>query len=63
MKLKNLIIILISVIMLGLFLSGTTEKTTNVIYEESVEIENWMTQPFFEEPVKIENWMSQPFIN
>ena len=69
MKTRNLLIGIILVMILALFVSGkNTSIPVDVIYEEPIEIEYWMTQPFdtntylAEEPLEVEDWMTQPFV-
>ena len=58
---------------LGILLIATLALSINkpespavesVIVEESIEVEEWMTEPFcdtMEEPLELEEWMTKPF--
>ena len=59
MKLKQLIVSIILVLVLGLF-AAITEPTV-----ESIEVEKWildLLEDTIEEPLKLEDWMLTPFI-
>ena len=65
MKTRNLIIIA-SIAILGLFVFGKkpSYNIVDIVIEETIQVENWMTKPFvdsFEEPLEIEDWMLVPF--
>jgi len=72
MKTKHLSLAIISILLVGFInISITTTPHENTyFYEEVIEIEDWMTQPFgqsdstcylAEDPLEIEDWMTHPF--
>jgi len=61
MKKLTLLIIGFTLILLT---TGITTVPSNHLYEESIEVENWMTKPFIdtvEEELNVEDWMTKPF--
>jgi len=60
-KLTILIIVLVA------FITTSFNPVTDAInynVEESIEVEDWMTEPFIdsvEQPLVLEDWMTKPF--
>lgn len=72
MKTKHLIFTIIVVVSLGLFTTKVNSydenlPSTELFYEEPLEIEPWMLHPFvkedtvYEDPVELEAWMCELF--
>lgn len=71
METKKIFIAVILIMILGLFVTATTgtnnfeAPSTKENIEESLEVEEWMNQPFYDsldEPLELEDWMTKPFI-
>jgi uncharacterized membrane protein len=67
-KIRTILLIVFSILVLGLFASTTTNSTKKeIIVEEELIFEDWMTKPFpiqeqiVEEPLEVEDWMTKPF--
>jgi hypothetical protein len=71
MKTKYIVITAILILMLGLLTSVSENEPTietpvpsEMIIEDHVPVEHWMTEPFIaiEEPLEVEDWMTKPFV-